>query len=252
MALDSEKLKELTDTTECIEQEIRDCENRKLKLIEEIDTNIKCLKAKEYRISSKIKKLFPEEFWACEIDESYHLPLHYKIKRIHYKSGNLYVTTKDIRKKKPFDGWKGEDDLLLDDFIKINLYDSYDDALYSYKHRICPKCGGFMNLSRSIWCDKCIHDYEEYLNTNEVNYYDQKQGRVYGVQPDVDDIVRRNFWKGYDGMYFKIRRLDTGEIIETHNLWSRGFGDNSENYPLIEFLGKNDQVINGPRPMFSG
>lgn len=252
MTIDTEKLKEFTEEADALEQEIREAENRKRQLIQEIDEQVKYLKSKEYRISSKIKKLFPEEFWTCEIDRSYHGPLHYKIKCISYSLGHVYITTQDIRKKKPFDGWKGIDEISLEKFLQVGLYDSYDAALYGYKHRICSRCGGFMNNSQFPWCHKCMDDYKEYLDTSEMNYYDAKQGRIYGVQPNVDPVVYRNFWKGYDGMRFRIRRLDTGEIIETNNLWSRGFGDNDNNYPLIEFLGKDDTVINGPKPTILG
>lgn len=252
MKLDFKKLKELTDEAHCIEQEISNAENRKQQLINDVDAQIQRLKSKEYRISSKIKKMFPEEFWTCEIDRRYHGPLHYKIKCISYSLGHIYITTKDIRKKKPFDGWKGENKVLLDDFLKIGLYDSYDAALYGYKHRICPKCGGFMGISRGPWCHKCIEDYKEYLAANEMLCYDAKQERIYGIQPDVDPAVMMYVWKGYDGRRFKVRRLDTGEIIETNNLWSHGYGDNDNNYPLIEFLGEDDAIINGPKPTILG
>lgn len=252
MELDIIKIQELTNEAATIEDEIRETERRKLKLIDEIDSQIKSLKTKEYRISSKLKKLFPEEFWTCEIDKHWHKPLHYKIKNISYYGDTVYITTQDIRKKKPYDGWKGVDEIMLDKFMKIGLYDSYDTALKGFVERPCPRCGNFMHTSTFPWCRKCMDTYQEYLNANEQLYYDAKQQRVYGVQPDIDQEVYRNFWKGYDGISFKIRRLDTGEIIETHNLWSRGFGENNENYPLIEFIGKDDKIIDGPRPTICG
>ena len=122
--------------------------------------------------------MFPEEFWTCEIDRYWHKPLHYKIKNVSCSGDKIYITTQDIRKKKPFDGGNGEGLLTFDEFIKIDLYDSYDKALDGYRHRICPHCGDFMGDSNRIWCDKCMDEYRKYLENNERLYYDAEQGRV--------------------------------------------------------------------------
>lgn len=235
MELDLVKIREIADKVAAVKNEIEEVEQYKSDVIAEIDRQLKSLKSKEYRITAGIKDMFPKEFWTCEIDQHYHMPLHYKIKSISCYSDEIYIITQDIRKKKPFDGWKGEDQLTLDRFIKIGLYNSYDNALYGYEHRPCPHCGDFMGNSSRIWCDKCLDEYRQYLKDNTRLFYDTKQRHVYGVKPDIDPILKPYFWIGFDGHYFKIRRTDTGEIIETHNLWQYDSEENN-GYPPIEFL----------------
>ena len=202
----------------------------------ELNEQMQILKEKEDCAISKIKKMFPKYFWTCEIERYWHKPLRYKINSVECFSNKLYIKTKDVRKKKPFNGWNPENIFSLEEFLNIALYDSYDAALDGYRHRICNHCGGYIGDSDRVWCNKCIDEYGKYLEDNARKYYDADKGHTYEVKPDIDPVLRRYFWRGYDGHYFKLRRLDTGEIIETHNLWSLRDEENVNNYPLIEFL----------------
>jgi hypothetical protein len=78
--------------------------------------------------------------------------------------------------------------------------------------------------------------YSKYLNDNTKRYYNADDKGIFEVQPDIDPALTMNFKSGYNGNYFKIRVLATGEIIETRNLWSIGCRENNDNYPLIEFV----------------
>jgi hypothetical protein len=206
------------------------------KNIQELKNQITILEKKENSITSQIKKMFPNTFWTCEIDHNWHYPLHYRIAEVSCYPDGIYIRTKDIRKKKPFNGWTGENYISFDEFVKIGLYGSYDEALDGYKHRICPKCGGHMGTSHYPWCSECMSAYSKYLNDNTKRYYNADDKGIFEVQPDIDPALTMNFKSGYNGNYFKIRVLATGEIIETRNLWSIGCGENNDNYPLIEFV----------------
>lgn len=67
---------------------------------------------------------------------------------------------------------------------------------------VCFNCG--------FWEEKiAIHDDRTFII----------KGERYHAQPDTSDIYK---FKGFGGRKFKIRRIDTGEIIETQNLWYQG------------------------------
>ena len=100
---------------------------------------------------------------------------------------------------------------------------------------ICPKCGVHLDYIQKAWCAKCMAKRqkmkEEFENSH--TFYEPNEDLIYHIGY-TDEITRD---KGFQGKRFMFKRLDTGEVIESDNLWSRGrFSENVDNLPIIEFL----------------
>lgn len=94
---------------------------------------------------------------------------------------------------------------------------------------ICEICGKefdvpyYSNKYKNICSSKCFEDKfwqdiikekdEHVVIKGECYYFDKSE-------PIVD--VNKKAFVGFSGRRFKIKMLDTGEIIETNNLWNNG------------------------------
>lgn len=186
-----------------------------------------------------INLLLKGYWWSCDIDKNWDLPKKYSIKDARMGYNGLCITVKEVVKKKPWASFTGETLFNFDEFSKINIYKTEEDAKTLYPKRICPKCGGTMGFVKTGWCKKCMDqrykDIEEFERSH--TFYCALNGNIYKV--GYEDEFNESEFKGFDGKHFILRRLDTGEIIETSNLWSCGFGDNTRNLPEIEFVYDN-------------
>ena len=185
-------------------------------------------------VQKKIKNLFPKGYWwAFDIDDNWKRPKKYSIREIE----NGYVTVKEVFKKAPWPGFTGISRLSFEKFFKLDIYKTEYEAREAAYNRPCPKCGGPMKFTTEVWCTKCLLDRrdraEEYRKNH--TFYESNRKTVYTV--GYTDELTRDIHKGFNGKRFTFKRLDTGEIIETDNLWS-GFGANGNvnNLPLIEFI----------------
>lgn len=150
---------------------------------------------------------------------------------------NGRVVVKEVFKKAPWSGFTGLTNLSLDRFLELDIYKTEEEAKEAVYNRPCPKCGGPMKYTRYIWCDKCLQERRnkdiEYRNSHV--FYEPNEKKVYTV--GYTDELTHDVDKGFGGKHFVFRRLDTGEIIETDNLWSGlGANGNIDNLPLIEFI----------------
>ena len=175
-------------------------------------------------IQKEIKGYFPENhFWTIHQDvRGTKKPREYEIEKVrfeslergfivslkyHYKS---YKNQPNVRTIKMF----------LGEFFGATFYLSKKHAWFAYFNRPCPKCGNSMGDSEKDWCNECMEDRakrEVDFNKNHM-FYHKKHKTIYLVR--YTDELTRN--KGFDGKHFTIRRLDTGEILETNNLWDMG------------------------------
>ena len=200
------------------------------KIIEEQTEKINALE-------DKIKSMLPKGYWyTYDIDTSWKHPKKYSVKKVEFCKSDFLITVKEVFKKKPWPTFTGESHYYLDSFNSLNIYKTAEEAIEAHQHRICPKCGCFMMYSESTWCKSCMEERSRAAKqfNEEHQFYDPVKKHFYNVE--YEDELTRNSWRGFDGRYFKIRRLDTVEVIETCNLWSDGLGENTKNLPEIEFL----------------
>lgn len=195
------------------------------------------IKAEEDKLKvfeEEAKKLLPKGYWyTCDIDSNWHKPKKYRIKNVSFGyDGDIYLTVKEVFKRKPWPTFTGEHSFSLSRFLNLAIYKTEEEAL----HRPCPKCGGAMMSSRYKWCIKCMaerdkiaHDFDE-----KHKFYDPIKKHFVNVR--YEDELTHSCSKGYDGARFVIRRIDTNEVIYTTNLFSVGYGENINNLPEIEFL----------------
>lgn len=221
--IDINKVLELRDEAICIKKEMAVFEDK----LDGIAKSVKSMLAKGY-------------WYTCDIDKNWNMPKKYSIKEISFSEKDIYITVKEVFKKKPWPSFTGEHLYTLDNFVELNIHKTQEAALDAFTHRICPKCGGFMGKTRRCWCDKCVEkrfkEKEKFEKTHRF-YCEEKDSFYYiGYYDDYAEIY--NLDKGYYGEHFKFQRLDTNEIIETDNLWSWGaFGKGNKNgYPEIKFL----------------
>lgn len=212
--------------------------NELLKECIEIDENIKQQQESlQYKIN-EAKKLLPKGYWwTYYIDKSYDNPKKYSIKDVYLYCNNFYIKVKEFYKKAPYKGFTGEYGYSLDNFMKLEIYKTEEEAKSAYYNRICPKCGRIMKYANTVWCKECMEerDKKRTIFEKEHTFYNEKNNLIYTVGY-VDELTR-NSEKGYNGKHFTIQCLDTMEIIHTDNLWSSGiFGENIDNLPKIEFL----------------
>lgn len=192
--------------------------------------------------AEEIKKLLPKGYWwTCDIDTSWDRPKKYSIKKIEFYKDGITVTVKEVFKRLPWPGFTGEHTFFsLDSFLALNIYKTEEEA----KNRPCPKCGSPMGYAKHEWCDKCMSERyrikEEFEKAH--TFYDPKKDNVYKVGY-TDELTAAHpawYWRGFDGKHFTLQRIDTGEIIETNNLWSEGSSyKNKEQLPKIVFIGKD-------------
>lgn len=207
-------------------------------VIKNIEENLEVEKQKITEKEKEFKALLPKGYWwTYDIDTRWKQPKKYSIKKVEFTSHGLCLTIKEVCKKLPWVGYKCESEYSLKEFLKINIYKTEEDAKTAYYNRICPKCGGIMKYSSMLWCAECVkerHNIEEEFNKNKT-FYNPDEDNVYEVR--YSDELTSYHEKGYGGKHFIIQRLDTGEIINTDNLWSCG----TKNYdinsiPKIKFL----------------
>lgn len=200
-------------------------------------SNIKdIIKTKESELECVEKELlaiFPKGYWwAFDIDDHWKRPKKYTIKEV--KNG--YVVVKEIVKKLPWDGFTGENIITFAKLSNLDIFRTEDAAKKAAYNRICPKCGGAMGYTVKQWCDKCIdkrfHMRIEYEDTHV--FYEPNE-KIYYTMGYTDELTR-DCDKGFGGKHFTFKRLDTGEIIESDNLWSSCSYRGDGNVPEIEFL----------------
>ena len=204
----------------------------------EIKQIIKVEENKLKKVEDEAKKLLPRGYWyACDIDRNWHRPKKYSIRNVSFSdSGSILIEVKEVFKKKPWEGFTGKHLFYLDEFLKLKIYKTEEVAM----NRPCPKCQKPMMNSHQEWCYNCMKqrriDADIFYENHK--FYDPKQKRKFSVH--YEDELMWPAHKGYGGQHFTIRRLDTGEIINTTNLWSDGYYEsNVDNLPEIEFLEGN-------------
>ena len=191
------------------------------------------------KIEKQTRDLFPRGYWwSYDIDKHWKYPKKYSIKSVSLSSwGEIYITVKEVFKKKPWPGFTGETLLDMDKFSKVDMYATEEEAKLLYSKRICPKCGGYMWSSKNDWCDNCIADRWKRIKDFEDahQFYCPADENVYHVHYE-DEFTSEN-GKGFYGRHFVLRRLDTGEVIHTNNLCACGpFQKDKDTLPHIEFL----------------
>lgn len=133
--IDMEKINKLREESVNINKLIEEKEKELKKITKELDDK-----------NNEIKNLIAKGYWwTCDIDDTWKKPKKYSIKEVRcYKSGGIYLTVKEVFKKRPWHGFTGEYIYPLDEFIKINISKTEQEAAEKYYNRICPKCGGIM------------------------------------------------------------------------------------------------------------
>ena len=190
----------------------------------QIAQSIKKQKDELDSVQKEIKNLFPKGYWwAFGIDKYWNKPKKYSIKEVY----DGYVIVKEVFKKAPWPGFDGLTRISFEDLFKLDICKTEEEAKVAAYNRICPKCGGPMKFTTDVWCTKCIFDRCDRANEYRKNhtFYDQNGKTVYTVE--YTDELTRN--KGFGGKHFTFKRLDTGEIIETDNLWS-SYGADGNRY----------------------
>lgn len=212
--------------------------NELLKLdsdVREIGDIINQYEAKLGEIEGEVLKMLPNGYWwACDIDYNTCKPKKYSIKGVIAKKGGVYVTVKEAFKKAPWKGYDGKHYYPLTRFLNLRRYETEQEAMDVYLNRICPKCGESMMYSEETWCKSCIDTRwklkKEFDDSH--HFYNPSDGHFYSVEYE-DELTRT---RGYNGKHFTFKRMDTGEIVNTSNLWAWGRGENKNNLPEIEFL----------------
>lgn len=209
---------------------------------QEIENAKKELKKKERHrsyVESKIKSLLPKGYWfTYDIDTSWPHPKKYSVKNVSCGGNKIYITVKEVFKKKPWPTFTGESVYCLEEFAELNIYKTAEEAKDAYVHRICPKCGGFMGYSSDKWCRKCIDDRWKKKREFESKHFYYCPDTDGCYQVGYEDELQRKSDKGFGGYRFVLRRLDTGEVIYTTNLISCYKSDAYNTLPQIEFVEK--------------
>lgn len=216
ISIDMEKYKALSEDMSRIENEI-EMKNK------ELDS-----------VKKEILKIFPRGYWwAYNIDPNWRRPKKYSIREV----GNGYVIVKEVFKKAPWDGFDGKRVLHFDELLELDIFKTEEEAKSAVYNRTCPKCGGSMKYTTRAWCDKCLSERSNKAREFESNntFYAPNENKIYHIGY-TDELTRE---KGYGGKRFVFKCLDTGEIIESDNLWSQGvFGKDVSNLQAIEFIVK--------------
>ena len=177
-------------------------------------------------------------WWSYDVDRSWRYPKKYSIKEVcSYSEKDFIITVKEVVKKKPYPGFKGEYRFDLEEFLKIDMYETEEEAKQLYPKRACPKCGKAMGFVQTELCKECMVKRKNEMREFEAShvFYHTPQGCIYIVGYENNGL--KGHARGFGGQRFILRRLDNGEIIETTNLQSYGFRENDENLPEIEFIG---------------
>lgn len=188
---------------------------------------------KKKEIEDQIKSILPKGyFYACDIDSHWHRPKKYSIKNVSCDaSSNIILVVKEAFKKKPWADFTGEHYYTVQDFFNLTTYKTAQEAM----NRPCSKCGGPMGNATGVWCEACMIKRRLAMQTFGHNYfYDPKENHIVVIEYE-DELIPPSV-KGYGGMSFTMRRLDTNEILHTTNLQSVGYGPNVNNYPEVEFI----------------
>lgn len=190
-----------------------------------------------HNIEDQIKSMLPKGYWyTYDVDKNWHYPKKYSVKKVECGTQNARITVKEVFKKKPWPSFTGETTYYLKDFLNLSIHKTEQESIDAYYNRICPKCGCPMMNSHETWCDSCMTERKliakEFENSHR--FYNSVNKSTYHVE--YEDELTSPYERGFDGKYFKIMRLDTGEIIHTRNLWSDNIGENTNNLPEIKFL----------------
>lgn len=200
----------------------------------QIELSIKKQKEELDCVSQEIKKLFPKGYWwTFDIDPHWKRPKKYSIREI----SNGCVTVKEVFKKAPWSGFTGLSILTLEQLLELDVYKTEEEAKVAAYNRPCPKCGGPMKYTTNVWCEKCLDERRDKVDEYRRNhmFYEPNKKHIYSV--GYTDELTRDIYKGFGGKRFVFKRLDTGEIIETDNLWSEAISsENTNNLPFIEFI----------------
>lgn len=197
------------------------------------------------QIKKQMINLFHKGYWwSYDIDKDYKYPKKYSIKDV-WKSSiddDFYITVKEVFKKKPWPGFTGEKILYFSEFSKIDIYETEEEARELYPKRVCPKCGKSMGFSKARWCKNCMNQWYKSIEEFEKNhtFYCAPKNGKYKV--GYEDEFTKCWDRGFYGKHFLLKRLDTGEVIETSNLWSLGCGENTDNLPEIIFLDTDSKL----------
>lgn len=223
-----EKFLELINEAQAVERVIQSYEHKIAEHNKELS-----------KLRRKVKSLLPKgEWYSSDVNFGWERPKRYKVDKVEFREGDFYVIVKELSKRKHWSGHIWEHSYKLDAFLKLTIYDTEQEALAVFHNRVCPKCGNRMWESMEPWCKRCMEKRkvakEEYNRTHV--FYSPSDRNVYTVEY-VDELTRLLENLGYEGRWFTIRRLDTGEVIHTNNLWSHGgLSRNIDNLPEIEFL----------------
>lgn len=225
-----DKLTELIDEMAILEDEITALEAALKDKKAEIQKQIN-------KYKKEIKSILPKGYWfTYDIDMSWKHPKKYSIRDVYTHNNTLYITVKEVFKKKPWFGFTGEHRYSLDGFFRLNRYKTAEEATLAYHNRICPKCGGKMGDSANAYCMHCMSERYKKKYEFEANhrFYCKSEDCVYIIEY-TDELTTQ---LGFEGQKFVLQRLDTKEIIETCNLWTHGkpYKEEDKNLPNIEFI----------------
>ena len=206
-------------------------------IINEYENKLNRQKEKMKHTESEIKKLLPKGYWwSSDINKNFVLPKKYSIKNVEFDliCEDVCITVKESLKKKPWKNYDDEEYYYLEDFLKLNIYKTEEEAKKAVYNRICPNCGGVMKYTIKPWCDKCIEDrWNKMLEYEKTHVFYEPNKKLYYTMGYTDELTCD---KGFGGKHFIFKRLDTDEIIESDNLWSSCSHRGNANVPEIEFL----------------
>jgi hypothetical protein len=202
-----------------------------------IEINNDIQKKQEALITTEqeIKSLLPKGHWySFDVEYSGGSPKKYRIKELKCSGQNIYITVKQVVKKSCYNNTSGERLFTLEEFLKLNVYKTEELVWYAFRKRICPKCGGVMNDAITPWCDECMNERSKMSSefAKRHKYYCPENDIIYQALYEDELTTER----GYEGQHFIIQCIETGEIIHTSNLWSRGNFNRENNLPRIKFL----------------
>lgn len=228
-----DKAKELYQAVEDAKKNVKDIE----KQLEKAQEAIKKAKSPVAYQMSKLRKLLPQEFYSRDIDHEWPYPKKYTMRSVTYEDGKIYIKVRWNYKKQPWKGFNPDHIFTLEEFLKLRIGTTSNKANEIWQQRPCPKCGKPMGDSNCEWCFECVKHRQNKIVLLSEKYpwlYSEETELVYKIQ--YADELTRDY--GFEGKEFIIKRLDTGELIKSNNVFSAhpGWAKNLDECPRIEFI----------------
>lgn len=228
-----DKAKELYKAVEDAKQHVKELEAQLEEAQDKVD---KAENPVAYQMS-KLRRLLPQEFYSRDIDHNWQYPKKYTMRSVKYENGKIYVKVRWDYKKEPWKGFNPEHIFTLEEFLNLRIGTSPNKANEVWQQRPCPKCGQPMGGSNFEWCCECVKHRQNKIVLLEEKYpllYSEETGSIYRIQY-MDELTRA---PGYYGNEFIVKRLDTGELIKSNNVFSAhsSWAKNLDECPRIEFI----------------